>query len=43
MHQMWNCLVTVSFGYLALLSILRIAQELNTLIPASRKPENSAL
>jgi hypothetical protein len=38
MQQMWHCLVNISFGYLGLIAVARISQELSSLLPY-RKPE----
>jgi hypothetical protein len=43
MQHVWNCLVNLSFGYLALLAVARIAQELNALVLPYRKVEDRIL
>jgi hypothetical protein len=40
MQHLWHCLVDLSFGYLGLLAIARIAQELNALVVPLIKAEN---
>jgi hypothetical protein len=40
MQHLWHCLVDLSFGYLGLLAIARIAQELNALVVPFIKAEN---
>jgi hypothetical protein len=40
MQHVWHCLVDLSFGYLGLIAIARIAQELNALVVPLRKAEN---
>jgi hypothetical protein len=41
MQLVWNCLVNVSFGYLGLIAIMRITQELNALRVPNRRREES--
>ena len=43
MQVAWHWLVNISFGYLALIATVRIAQELNALVFSCRKPEKSPL
>jgi hypothetical protein len=43
MQHVWHCLVNLSFGYLGLLAVVRIAQELNALILPFRKAEDRPL
>jgi hypothetical protein len=40
MQHVWHCLVNLSFGYLGLIAVARIAQELNALVVPFRKAEN---
>jgi hypothetical protein len=43
MRHAWHCLVNLSFGYLALIAVVRIAQELNALVLPYRKAEDRIL
>jgi hypothetical protein len=43
MQHMWHCLVNLSFGYLGLIAVARIAQELNALVLPYRKAEDHIL
>jgi len=40
MQHVWHCLVSLSFGYLGLIAVVRIAQELNALVLPFRKAED---
>jgi hypothetical protein len=40
MQHVWHCLVSLSFGYLGLLAVARIVQELNALVLPYFKAED---
>ena len=42
MQLVWHCLINISFGYLGLIALTRIAQELNAVVLPVRKREKSA-
>jgi hypothetical protein len=43
MQLIWDCLVNLSFGYLALLSLTRIAQQVSALVVPYLRPESRLL
>lgn len=40
MQLIWHCLVNLSFGYLVLLSLTRVAQQVSALVVPYRRPES---